>query len=120
MAEAGSILGNSVVRLEDPVLVTGAGQYVDDLEAADAARVVFVRSSVAHGELRSVDVDEAKNMPGVLAVYHGRGDDLGIPAFQGFPMLPEVSHMIRIEVLGNDFRWRMLRSTGSSSAIGVP
>ena len=47
MAEAGSILGNAVVRLEDPTLVTGTGQYVDDLEAADAARVVFVRSSLA-------------------------------------------------------------------------
>jgi len=90
LTEAGSILGNAVVRLEDPVLVTGAGQYVDDLEPTDAARVVFVRSSVAHGDVRSVDVDEAKRMPGVLGVYDARGDDLGLPAIQGFPMLPEV------------------------------
>ena len=49
MPESGSILGNSVVRLEDPTLLTGAGKYVADLEAAEAATVVFVRSSVAHG-----------------------------------------------------------------------
>src|SRR5205823_208456 len=42
MAKAGSILGNAVVRLEDPTLVTGAGQYVDDLEAVDAAGAVVV------------------------------------------------------------------------------
>src|SRR3954470_24074990 len=89
MAQAGSILGNAVLRLEDPTLVTGAGQYMDDLESGDAARVVFVRSSVAHGQVRSVDVDEAKTMPGVLAVYHAAGDNLGLPSFQGFPMLPD-------------------------------
>ena len=89
MADAGSILGNSVVRLEDPALLTGAGKYVDDLDSPNAARVVFVRSSVAHGTLRSVDVAGAKAMPGVLAVYHAGGDDLGLAPFQGFPMIPE-------------------------------
>src|SRR3954447_1644070 len=89
MAQAGSILGNSVLRLEDPTLATGGGQYMDDLESADAARIVFVRSSVAHGQVRSVDVDEARSMPGVLAVYHASGDDLGLPSFEGFPMLPD-------------------------------
>jgi carbon-monoxide dehydrogenase large subunit len=88
MAESGSILGNAVVRLEDPVLLTGAAKYVDDLDSSGAARIVFVRSSIAHGTLRSVDVDEASRMPGVLAVYHAGGDDLGLPPFQAFPMLP--------------------------------
>jgi carbon-monoxide dehydrogenase large subunit len=86
MAKSGSILGNSVVRLEDPTLLTGAGKYLDDLEPG-AARIVFVRSSLAHGQVRSVDVDEARAMPGVLAVY--RAGDLELPSFQSFPMLPE-------------------------------
>lgn len=89
MSESGSILGNSVVRLEDPTLLTGAGQYVDDLKVADAARVVFVRSTVAHGTVTSVDVEGARQMPGVVAVYHAAGDDLGLAPFQGFPMLPD-------------------------------
>ncbi|MDE3203974.1 MAG: xanthine dehydrogenase family protein molybdopterin-binding subunit [Acidobacteriota bacterium] len=88
MSESGSILGNSVVRLEDPTLLTGAGKYVADLESADAATVVFVRSNVAHGTVVSVDVDEARAMPGVVAVYSAAGDDLGLAPFQGFPMLP--------------------------------
>jgi carbon-monoxide dehydrogenase large subunit len=89
MAAAGSILGNSVVRLEDPVLLTGAGKYLDDLDAAGALHVAFVRSSLAHGTLVAVDVEEARTMPGVVAVYHAGGDDLGLSPFQGFPMLPE-------------------------------
>lgn len=90
MAESGSILGNSVVRLEDPTLLTGAGKYVDDLEAgATSERIYFVRSNVAHGEVRSVDVSEAEGMPGVSAVYHAGGEDLGLPSFQGFPLMPE-------------------------------
>lgn len=90
MGEAGSILGNAVVRLEDPALLTGAGKYVDDLESTGAAHIVFVRSSVAHGSIRSVDVEGAKDMPGVLAVFHASGDDLGMTPFQSFPMIAEV------------------------------
>jgi carbon-monoxide dehydrogenase large subunit len=87
MAESGSILGNSVVRMEDPTLLTGEGKYVDDLTETGAAYVAFVRSPVAHGTVRSVDVSEATSMPGVVAVHHG--DDLGLPSFQGFPMIPD-------------------------------
>ncbi len=86
---SGSILGNRVVRLEDPTLLTGAGKYVDDLVASGASHIAFVRSSVAHGTIRSVDVEEARSMPGVVAVYHAGGDDLGLAPFQGFPMLPD-------------------------------
>src|ERR1700730_2015551 len=89
MSISGSILGNAVVRLEDPALLTGAGKYVDDLASPGAARVVFVRSSIAHGAVRSVDVKAANAMPGVLAVYHAGGDNLGLAPFQSFPMLPE-------------------------------
>jgi carbon-monoxide dehydrogenase large subunit len=89
MADGGSILGNSVLRLEDPTLVTGSGKYVDDLDCPGAARVVFVRSSVAHGVLRSVDAEAARSMPGVVAVYSAGGDDLGLAPVQSFPMLAE-------------------------------
>ena len=89
MAGAGSILGNAVVRLEDPTLLTGAGEYLDDLDSPGAARITFVRSSIAHGLLRSVNVDAARAMPGVLAVYHAAGDDLGLASFQSFPMISE-------------------------------
>ena len=87
MAGSGSILGNPVVRLEDPTLLTGEGKYVDDLVETGMLYVALVRSSVAHGTIRSVDVSEAASMPGVVAVFHA-GNDLGMPAMQGFAMLP--------------------------------
>ncbi len=89
MAEAaGSILGNPVQRLEDPALLTGSAKYVDDLAIDGAAHVMFVRSPVAHGTVRSVDVAEAEAMPGVVGVYHA-GNDLGLGPFQGFPMIAD-------------------------------
>jgi carbon-monoxide dehydrogenase large subunit len=89
MPTSGSILGNSVVRLEDPTLLTGEGKYVDDLVEPGMLHVTFVRSTMAHANLVSVDVSEAESMPGVVAVYHSRGDDLGLASLQQFPMIPE-------------------------------
>ena len=59
MAGSGSILGNPVVRLEDPTLLTGEGKYVDDLVEPGMLYVALVRSSVAHGTINSVDVSDA-------------------------------------------------------------
>jgi len=89
MPASGSILGNAVRRLEDPALLTGVGKYVDDLVEPNTAHVAFVRSTVAHANLSSVDVAEALSMPGVLGVYHAGGDDLGLPSLQQFPAMPE-------------------------------
>ena len=88
MAAAGSILGNAVVRLEDPTLLTGEGKYVDDLAEPGTLHVAFVRSALAHADLGRVDVTAAQGMPGVVAVYHDGGDDLGLASMQQFPMMP--------------------------------
>ncbi len=76
---AGSILGERVLRKEDPKFLTTGGIYVDDLvdeRLTGAAHVVYVRSSAAHGTIRSIDADEARSMPGVLAVFTAA--DLGL------------------------------------------
>jgi carbon-monoxide dehydrogenase large subunit len=68
----GSILGNRVLRKEDPKFLTVGGTYVDDMDEpmlAGAAHVVYVRSTVAHGRLNSIDTSDAESMPGVLGVY---------------------------------------------------
>jgi aerobic carbon-monoxide dehydrogenase large subunit len=69
MAVAGSILGNSVLRREDPELLEGAAKYVDDLAPVGTLSITFVRSNIAHGKLLSVDISEAEKMPGVKAIY---------------------------------------------------
>jgi len=77
MAAQGSILGNAVTRKEDPGLLTGANDYVDDLDI-DSVQIVFVRSTMAHASLLGVDTSEAVNMPGVVAVY--TADNLSMDA----------------------------------------
>jgi carbon-monoxide dehydrogenase large subunit len=72
-----SILGHRVLRREDPALLTVGGTYVDDVPSADAAHVVYVRSTVAHARITGIDTSEAEAAPGVLAVLTAADIDLG-------------------------------------------
>jgi carbon-monoxide dehydrogenase large subunit len=58
-------------RVEDERLVTGRGRYSDDARAPDQAYAAFLRAPMAHGEIRSIDVEAARESPGVLAVLTG-------------------------------------------------
>jgi carbon-monoxide dehydrogenase large subunit len=64
-----SILGNRVVRREDPAFLTGHGTYVDNLQLDGAVHLAYARSIMAHARITSVDVDEAKASPGVVGVF---------------------------------------------------
>ena len=86
MAQSGSILGNSVLRKEDPGLLAGTNKYTDDLSYPNAAHVAFVRSPIAHATLGAIDTSAAKGMPGVVAVY--TADDLGLNDNVGFAGTP--------------------------------
>ena len=79
----GSILGHAVKRTEDQELITGAGLYTGDLPVEGSLHAVFVRSPIAHGTLGEIDVDEAKGMPGVVAVYTNA--DLDVADRPGLP-----------------------------------
>ncbi|GDX28803.1 carbon-monoxide dehydrogenase large subunit [Actinomycetes bacterium] len=76
----GSILGNRVLRKEDPKFLTEGGKYVDDLldepMLAGAVHVTYARSTVAHGNITSIDTSDAKAMPGIIAVFTGADLDL--------------------------------------------
>jgi carbon-monoxide dehydrogenase large subunit len=62
-------IGQPVRRTEDPVLVQGHGRYTDDIDLPGQAYAVIVRSTHAHGVIKSIDTDAARAMPGVLGVY---------------------------------------------------
>jgi len=61
-------VGQPVSRKEDPVLLRGEGRYSDDLNRDGQLYGVMVRSRTAHGILRSIDTEAAREMPGVRAV----------------------------------------------------
>ena len=67
-------IGQPVPRSEDPVLVSGKGQFTDDVNLPGQAYCVIVRSPYAHGIIRGIDTAAARAMPGVLGVY--TADDL--------------------------------------------
>jgi aerobic carbon-monoxide dehydrogenase large subunit len=64
-------IGQSQLRHEDDRLLRGAGRFTGDLAEEGAAAMVLVRSPVAAGTIRSLDVAAARAMPGVLAVLTG-------------------------------------------------
>ena len=64
-------VGRSLQRREDGRLLTGQGQFIADLALPGMLHAVFVRSDVAHGRIRSIDVARAAAMPGVVRVLTG-------------------------------------------------
>ncbi len=75
----GSILGNRVLRKEDPKFLTTGGEYIDDIDEpllAGALHATYVRSTVAHGRILSIDTSAALEMPGVVGVFTAADLDL--------------------------------------------
>jgi carbon-monoxide dehydrogenase large subunit len=67
-------VGRSIPRREDQRLLQGQGRYVANLALQGAMHVTFVRSTVARGRIRQIDLSAARSLPGVLAVL--TADDL--------------------------------------------
>ena len=59
MSEANGFIGKSVPRREDRRLLTGKGEFVADLKLPGMLHAAFVRSQVAHGRIKSVDLSQA-------------------------------------------------------------
>ena len=70
-------IGKRIVRNEDPQLLTGQAQFVDDVEIPGMLYAAFLRSDYAHARLMSIDVTAARQRPGVVAVFTAEdmGDD---------------------------------------------
>ncbi|MDE1985262.1 MAG: xanthine dehydrogenase family protein molybdopterin-binding subunit [Alphaproteobacteria bacterium] len=61
-------VGQPVRRTEDIRFITGRGRYTDDLRFAGETHAAFTRSPHAHAHILSIDVEEARKAPGVIAV----------------------------------------------------
>ena len=65
------LVGERVKRREDPRLIQGRATYVDDIKLVGMKHLVFKRSDMAHGRIRSIDTSAAEAMDGVDAVFTG-------------------------------------------------
>jgi len=66
-----SAVGTSLKRKEDPRMITGRGQYTDDINPPGTLHVAIIRSTEAHAAITSIDTTAAKERAGVVAVLTG-------------------------------------------------
>ena len=92
-----SVLGNRVLRTEDPRMLTEGARYVADLRFDGLAHACFVRSTVARGRLVGVDTTGARAWPGVLGVFTAA--DLDLP---DLPTIPVVNQRMARPILARD------------------
>lgn len=98
------LVGDRIKRREDPALIQGLGRYVDDVPTIGTLHAAFYRSPYAHARIRSLNVDAAKRLPGVVAVLTG-ADILGkvgtVPCGAAGPgMNVPVNHALAIGKVG--------------------
>jgi len=80
-----SYIGRRMKRNEDPRLLTGQAQFVDDVHIPGMLHAAFLRSDYAHARLISIDASEARKRPGVVAVYTAQ--DMGSDWQPGPPLV---------------------------------
>jgi aerobic carbon-monoxide dehydrogenase large subunit len=68
MATIRSVIGDRPKRREDVRFLTGRGSYLDDLTFEGLTHAVVLRSPHAHALIEGMHPEEARAMPGVLAV----------------------------------------------------
>ena len=62
-------IGASFNRLDAAAKVGGKARYTEDLTMPGMRHAVFVRSTIAHGLVKSIDIQAALDTPGVEAVF---------------------------------------------------
>lgn len=65
------MFGAAIKRREDPQLITGHGNYLDDVKLLGMLHAAVLRSPYAHARIRSIDTSQAEALPGVVAVFTG-------------------------------------------------
>ncbi|HEX5282115.1 MAG TPA: xanthine dehydrogenase family protein molybdopterin-binding subunit [Micropepsaceae bacterium] len=65
------VIGHSVPRVEDEVLLRGRGRFVDDINLPDQLYMRVVRAQIAHGRIAQINFDAARETPGVFAIWTG-------------------------------------------------
>jgi carbon-monoxide dehydrogenase large subunit len=86
------MFGEPIRRVEDDRLVRGNGAYLDDL-GHDALAVAFVRSPHAHARIIDIDVTDALDVDGLVAIY--THEDLEQRMSEPLPLLiphPALTH----------------------------
>jgi carbon-monoxide dehydrogenase large subunit len=97
-----SILGNRVLRVEDPRFLRGEGRYLEGMPLEGAAWITFVRSLLAHARVNGIDASAAEALPNVQVLT---GADVDAPPFGPPPYWHINPAMVRPLVAGDVVRF---------------
>jgi carbon-monoxide dehydrogenase large subunit len=101
-----ALVGQPIERAEDPRLLTGSGQFVDDLQRDGMLHAVVLRSPIAHGRLRRVDAHAARARKGVHAVITAAEVGVSIPVIPlRLANLPELNAYLQPVIARDKVRY---------------
>lgn len=112
-------IGARIRRNEDPQLLTGKAQFTDDIDLPGMLHVAFKRSDHAHARIAGIDMEAARAMPGVVAIYTAA--ELG-DFWQPSPLLvppPPAEHVIFNQRTGGQLARDKVRHVGEAIAMVV-
>ncbi|WP_322497143.1 xanthine dehydrogenase family protein molybdopterin-binding subunit [Chloroflexus sp.] len=103
------LVGRALKRREDPKLITGHGNYLDDIKLPGMLHIALVRSPHAHAKIVSIDASKALAMPGVVAVFTGKDmlDINPMPAawpaagVKNYPVPPRALAVDKVALVGD-------------------
>ena len=75
-------IGQAVKRVEDKVLITGTGNFTDDVNVGEGMAIHFVRSAHAHANIKYINFEEASKRSGVKLIATQKELDDGLAALQ--------------------------------------
>ena len=93
MATTEQFIGQAVLRKEDPELVTGQANFIDNHTMPGMVWMAMVRPPYVHAKVESIDTTAAATMPGVIGVYTAVDLELG-----GLPFVWPITEDIKVPV----------------------
>ena len=88
-----ALVGASLRRKEDPPLLRGQGQYVEDVHLPGMLHMAVVRSPYPHARIERINLESARTLRGVLGAFAAAdvpeiSASMGDPAPPGFKAAP--------------------------------
>jgi len=92
MATTEKLVGQPVLRKEDPEFLTGTAKYTDDLAVPGMLWMAVVRSPFAHARIKRVDLSKALGIDGVVAAFSGQDLEWAGPLLMAWPVTDDINN----------------------------
>src|SRR4029453_11149653 len=106
MATTEKLVGQSVLRKEDPEFLTGTAMYTDDMTVPGMLWMAVVRSPYAHARIKSVDVSEATAIDGVVAAFAGSDFEWAGPLLMAWPVTEGLHNPLHYPLVTDKARYQ--------------